>query len=34
MKIDLDKHYTPKEISKYCIEKTFEILKGEWVSEV
>lgn len=28
-KIELDKYYTLPEISKYCIEKTFEILKGE-----
>ena len=33
-KIKLDKYYTPLEISKYCIEKTFEILKGEEISEI
>ena len=33
-KIDLDKYYTLPEISKYCIEKTFEILKGEEISEI
>ena len=33
-KIELDKYYTPKEISKHCIEKTFEILKGEEISEI
>jgi hypothetical protein len=33
-KIELDKYYTPPEISKYCIEKTFEILKGEEISEI
>lgn len=33
-KIDLDKYYTPKEVSKYCIEKTFEILKDEEICEI
>ena len=33
-KIELDKYYTPKEDSKYCIEKTFEILKGEEITEI
>lgn len=33
-KIELDKYYTLPEISKYCIEKTFEILKGEEISEI
>ena len=33
-KIKLDKYYTTQEISKYCIEKTFEILKGEEISEI
>ena len=28
-KIDLDKYYTPKDLAKYCIDKTFEIIGVE-----
>lgn len=34
MAIKLDKYYTPVEISKYCIDKTFEILAGFQISEI
>lgn len=34
MGIKLDKYYTPVEISKYCIDKTFEILAGFQISEI
>lgn len=33
-KINYDKYYTPREISKYCINKTFEVLSGCEISEI
>jgi len=33
-KIELDKYYTSKELAKYCIEKTYEIIGEENISEV
>lgn len=33
-KINYDKYYTPREISKYCINKTFEILNKYEISEI
>lgn len=33
-KIELDKYYTSKEIAKRCIEKTFEIIGKENISEI
>jgi len=32
-KIELDKYYTPKELAKYCIDKTYQVI-GENISEV
>ena len=29
MKIDNDKYYTPIDLAKYCIDKTFEIIGKE-----
>jgi hypothetical protein len=34
MPIDYDKFYTPFNISKHCIDKTFDILKGCFISEI
>jgi hypothetical protein len=34
MKIPLDKYYTPIELSKYCINKTFEIIGKENIIEI
>ena len=33
-KIDLDKYYTPIDIAKYCIDKTYEIIGRENIIEV
>ncbi|NFH40836.1 hypothetical protein [Clostridium sporogenes] len=33
-KIKNDKYYTPKELAKYCIDKTYEIIGEENISEV
>jgi len=33
-KIQNDKYYTPKELSKYCINKTFEIVGEENISDI
>jgi hypothetical protein len=33
-KIELDKYYTPPELAKYCIDKTFEIIGEENISEI
>ena len=33
-KIDLDKYYTPIDIAKYCIDKTYEIIGKENIIEV
>ena len=33
-KIELDKYYTPKDLAKYCIDKTYEIIGEENISEV
>ena len=33
-KISLDKYYTPKELAKYCIDKTYEIIGEHNISEV
>ena len=33
-KIDLDKHYTSSNVAKYCIDKTFEIIGEENISEI
>ncbi len=33
-KIENDKYYTTPELAKYCIDKTFEVLKGENVTEI
>lgn len=34
MKINNDKYYTPKELAKYCIDKTYEIIGKENISEI
>lgn len=33
-KIDLDKYYTPVELSKYCINKTYEIIGKDNITEI
>ncbi len=33
-KIKNDKYYTPKELAKYCIDKTYEVIGEENISEV
>ena len=33
-KIELDKYYTPLETAKYCIEKTFEIIGKENITDI
>ena len=33
-KIELDKYYTPVDLAKYCIDKTFEIIGEENITEV
>jgi len=33
-KIENDKYYTPIEISKYCIDKTFEILNNDIITDI
>lgn len=33
-KINLDKYYTPIELAKYCIEKTYEIIGKENITEI
>lgn len=33
-KIDLDKYYTSKELAKYCIDKTFEVIGKNNISEI
>lgn len=33
-KLHLDKYYTPKELAKYCIDKTFEIIGKNNISEI
>ena len=33
-KIELDKYYTPLETAKYCIDKTFEIIGRENITEI
>ena len=33
-KIENDKYYTPVELSKYCIEKTFELIGEENISDI
>ena len=33
-KVNLDKYYTPIELAKYCIDKTYEIIGKENISEV
>lgn len=33
-KIELDKYYTPVETAKYCIDKTFEIIGRENITEI
>ncbi len=33
-KIELDKYYTSKDLAKYCIDKTYEIIGEENISEV
>ena len=33
-KIELDKYYTPKDLAKYCIDKTFEIIGTENITEI
>ena len=33
-KINLDKYYTPKETAKYCIDKTFEIIGKNNITEI
>ena len=32
-KIQNDKYYTSKELSKYCIDKTFELIGEENISQ-
>ena len=34
MKIDNDKYYTDPKISKYCIDKTFEIIGKENINSI
>ena len=34
MKIELDKYYTSKDLAKYCIDKTFEIIGKENINEI
>jgi hypothetical protein len=34
MKIENDKYYTPKELSKYCINKTFELIGKENITDI
>jgi hypothetical protein len=33
-KINLDKYYTPTDIAKYCIDKTFDILKENIIGDI
>jgi predicted RNA methylase len=33
-KINLDKYYTPVELAKYCIDKTYEIIGKENITEI
>ena len=33
-KIELDKYYTPKDLAKYCIDKTLDIIGMENVTEI
>lgn len=33
-KIELDKYYTPKDLALYCIQKTYEIIGKESISEI
>ena len=33
-KIELDKYYTPKDLAKYCIDKTFEVIGVENITEI
>lgn len=33
-KIELDKYYTPIHLAKYCIDKTFEIVGGENITDI
>lgn len=34
MKIELDKYYTPKELAKYCIDKTYEVINKQNITEI
>ena len=34
MKIDNDKYYTPVDLAKYCIDKTFEIIGKENITDI
>ena len=33
-KINLDKYYTSKELAKYCIDKTLEVIGENNISEI
>ena len=33
-KIELDKYYTPIDVAKYCIDKTFEIIGKENITHI
>mgnify|MGYP001160548071 CR=1 FL=1 len=33
-KLQLDKYYTPLELAKHCIDKTYEVIGGDSISEV
>ena len=33
-KLHLDKYYTPKELAKYCINKTYEMIGKENITEI
>ena len=33
-KIENDKYYTPVELSKYCIDKTFEIIGEDNITDI
>ena len=33
-KLHLDKYYTPKELAKYCINKTYEVIGKENITEI
>ena len=33
-KIELDKYYTPTDLAKYCIDKTFEVIGEENITDI